>query len=114
VTIAGAQNPEIQGGNAMTIHYNITGVGRKRLVHAISELMGEAPKYLRTPTYAYQVGEYHIDKTGTVTGPYDRELESDLRAQGFEPSDIAPETDADEAPTIIVEAEAPTATDEAT
>jgi len=104
----------------MRLNYNITGIGRKRLVHAISEILGDEAKYLRTPTYAYQVGEYHIDKNGVVTGPQDNELEADLRARGFEISveeaaiDTEAETDANEALSADDETEPQTSMDETT
>lgn len=62
----------------MKIGYNITGAGRKALVGAISKELGTAAKYLGMPTAAYQVGDYHIDKNGTVTGPDNRGLFADL------------------------------------
>ena len=103
----------------MTLNYNLQGGQRKRLVHAISEIMGDEAKYLKTPTYAYQVGEYHIDKHGTVTGPQDNELEADLRKLGFEISET-PTMDEAEIPSAESEAKpqegeahATSATDEA-
>lgn len=62
----------------MKIAYNITGAERKALVGAISQEMNEQVNYLGMPTAAYQVGSYHIDKTGTVTGPDNRDLVADL------------------------------------
>jgi len=103
----------------MTLNFNLQGVQRKRLVHAISEIMGDEAKYLKTPTYAYQVGEYHIDKNGVVAGLEDKELEADLRKLGFEISET-PTMDEAEIPSAESEAEpqegeahAPSATDEA-
>lgn len=62
----------------MKISYNVTGAERKALVGAIAKELGTAAKYLGMPTAAYQVGDYHIDKNGTVTGPDDRGLTADL------------------------------------
>lgn len=68
----------------MRIHYNVTGAERKSLVNAISQELNAPIKYLGMPTAAYEVGNpsragvYHIDKTGTVTGPDNRELVADL------------------------------------
>jgi len=53
----------------MKINYNVTGAERKSLVGAISKELNAPTKYLGMPTAAYEVGEYTIDKTGTVTGP---------------------------------------------
>ena len=62
----------------MTISYNIVGAERKTLVAAISQELITPVKYLGMPTAAYEVGGYHIDKTGTVVGPDNRELVADL------------------------------------
>jgi len=53
---------------------NFNGAERKLLVAAISQELNAPAKYLRMPTAAYEVGEYHIDKNGMVTGPDNREL----------------------------------------
>lgn len=63
----------------MKINYNVTGAERKSLVAAISQELNAPAKYLGMPTAAYEVGGFHIDKTGTVTGDDDRELAADLR-----------------------------------
>ena len=52
----------------MRLSYNVTGSERKSLVAAISHELNAPTKYLGAPTFAYEVGGYHIDKTGTVTG----------------------------------------------
>ena len=51
----------------MELKYNLTGSERKSLVGAISTALGAPTKYLGAPTFAYEVGGYHIDKTGTLT-----------------------------------------------
>lgn len=63
----------------MKINYNVTGAQRKSLVGAISQELNTPTRYLGMPTAAYEVGEYTIDKTGTVTGPDNRELVADLQ-----------------------------------
>ena len=62
----------------MKINYNVTGAERKSLVAAISQELNAPTKYLGMPTAAYEVGSYHIDKTGTVTGEDNRGLVADL------------------------------------
>ena len=42
-------------------------------------------EYLGAPSYSYAVGDYIIDKTGTLTGEAKPELLADLEAQGFTP-----------------------------
>lgn len=62
----------------MRLSYNVTGPERKTLVAAISHELNAPTNYLGAPTFAYEVGGYHIDKTGTVTGEDNRELVANL------------------------------------
>lgn len=62
----------------MKVCYNLTGAERKSLVAAISQDLNAPVKYLGMPTAAYEVGSFLIDKTGTVTGPDNRDLVADL------------------------------------
>jgi len=55
----------------MKINYNVTGSERKSLVAAITQELNTPSKYLGAPTFAYEVGGYHIDKNGTLTGEED-------------------------------------------
>ena len=50
----------------MELKYNVTGSERKSLVGAISTVLETPTKYLGAPTFAYEVGGYHIDKVGTL------------------------------------------------
>jgi hypothetical protein len=68
----------------MKLSYNVTGAERKTLVGAISQELNAPTKYLGMPTAAYEVGEYTIDKTGTVTGPDNLDLEDALHQKGFD------------------------------
>ena len=63
----------------MKINYNVTGPERKSLVAAISQELNAQTNYLGAPTFAYEVGGYHIDKNGVVTGPDNLALEADLQ-----------------------------------
>jgi hypothetical protein len=72
----------------MTINFNRTGAERKSLVGAISAALNAPTKYLGAPTFAYEVGGYTIDKTGTLTGADAEGLVATLIAQGFEPAEI--------------------------
>ena len=81
--------------------FNVTGQDRKRLVGAISEITNSTLNYLGAPTFAYEIGSYHIDQTGTVTGEYDLNLFVGLAERGFEPEiealeEPAPETETPE------------------
>jgi hypothetical protein len=68
----------------MKLCYNVTGQERKALVGAISHELNAPTKYLAAPTFAYEVGGYHIDKTGMVTGKDNLDLEDALHRQGFD------------------------------
>lgn len=68
----------------MELKYNVTGSERKSLVGAISTVWDAPTNYLGAPTFAYEVGGYHIDKNGTVTGPDNLDLEDALHQQGFD------------------------------
>lgn len=68
----------------MELKYNVTGAQRKSLVGAISSLLNASTKYLGAPTFAYEVGGYHIDKSGTLIGPDNLDLEDALHQQGFD------------------------------
>ncbi|MCL2215416.1 MAG: virulence protein [Defluviitaleaceae bacterium] len=101
----------------MTINYNLSGAERKNLVATISEELNTKAKYLGAPSFAYQVGEYTIGKTGVLTGPNNEALagilESEFTAVSAEYDELAPEED--EAPdataAATVEASAVTSED---
>lgn len=48
----------------MTIYYQAEN--RKPLVQAVSEFTGAAAVYLRTPTYAYQIGSFTVTREGNL------------------------------------------------
>ena len=62
----------------MRIHYNLSGAARKALVTAISEELNLPAHYQGAPTFAYEVGGYQIDKTGTLEGVDNPGLVADL------------------------------------
>ncbi len=63
--------------------YNVTGVRRKQLVVAVSEFTNIEPEYKAAPSFAYEIGEYTVDKEGTLTGPENPALIESLKEQGF-------------------------------
>jgi len=68
----------------MQINYNVTGTKRKSLVGAISQVLNAPTKYLGAPTFAYEVGDYHIDKNGILRGTDNPNLVADLQGlHGF-------------------------------
>uniref|UniRef100_UPI00402A7595 hypothetical protein n=1 Tax=Thomasclavelia ramosa TaxID=1547 RepID=UPI00402A7595 len=77
----------------MVIKYNVTGTDRKRLVTTLSKITGVKAKYLGMPSMAYEVGDFIIDKNGTLelTGKAEGEkIESVaecLASEGFTPDE---------------------------
>ena len=63
--------------------YNVTGVRRKQLVVAVSEFTNIEPEYKAAPSFAYEIGDYMVDKEGTLTGPENLALIESLKVQGF-------------------------------
>lgn len=73
----------------MKIFFNINGTERKKLVAAISQELNAPTKYLGAPTFAFQVGDYQIDKNGNMEGPGDLDLVTILFAKhGFKASNV--------------------------
>ena len=50
----------------MTIQTNTTD--RKALAKAIAEELHTEARYLRTPTYAYEIGDFTVDRDGNIIG----------------------------------------------
>ena len=65
----------------MRIQTNTTD--RKALVKAIAEELHTEYRYLRTPTYAYEVGDFTVDRDGNIIGEDFTPLMSFLRHSGF-------------------------------
>jgi hypothetical protein len=76
-------NAPINADAKMEVAYNVTGDRRKELVTAIGEFIRWEPVYKKAPTYAYAIGNYLVDRNGTLTGEDNPELITALAAQGF-------------------------------
>ena len=66
------------------VSFNVTGEERKALVEAISAHLGIRHIYQNAPTFAYVIGDYRVDKAGTLTGPANEPLVAALHAKGFD------------------------------
>ncbi len=53
--------------NIYYMDFKVTGAERKRLVSAISDFTGEDANYCGAPSFAYEVGAFHIDRNGVVS-----------------------------------------------
>lgn len=85
----------------MNITLNATE--RKPLVKAISELTGEKAVYMKTPTYAYKIGDYTVTREGNLEMPDGldaetlQQLKEAIESAGFQMDDIEfPETTAED------------------
>ena len=74
----------------MEVKYNVTGARRKELAKAAGEITGWPATYKGAPTFAYEIGDFTIDKDGTLSfgsmtdsGLVEKLLEG-LSERGFE------------------------------
>lgn len=74
---------EENGLEGIEAAYNVTGIRRKELVVAVSEFTNIEPEYKAAPSFAYEIGDYMVDKEGTLTGPENPALIESLKEQGF-------------------------------
>ena len=90
----------------MELHFNATKEGRKAMVEAISKELGIKAKYLGVPSCAYQVGDYRIEKDGTLIFENKNIEESSkiidacVMATGITPSEWEKNTEPEEAAEI--------------
>ena len=77
----------------MTIHYNVPGKQRKNLAETIGIWLEEDVKYTGTPAFAYKIGNFILDKDGSLSAENENKetiemLVEHLYDEGFE-SDIS-------------------------
>lgn len=71
----------------MNAKTNAQGKDRKNLVKAIAEITGQAAKYNGAPVFTYTVGNYTVERDGSITTEDEagmKTLAAVLRGQGFE------------------------------
>ena len=51
----------------MEIRFNVTGPKRKEMVKAVSELADWPASYSGAPTFAYEIGDFTVNKEGTLS-----------------------------------------------
>jgi hypothetical protein len=51
----------------MVLHFKVDKDGRKAMVQAIEKELGTKAKYLGVPSCAYQIGDYRVERDGTLT-----------------------------------------------
>ena len=75
---------------AIQIYYDLDSQRRKDLVNTLGEILQREPKYLGTPTFNYEVGDYLITRTGTIICPKNctremaEQIISMLKEHGFD------------------------------
>ncbi len=82
-TVESTKPEEAPQEHTMALHYHVTGEQRKALVTAVSAFLDAPAVYQNAPTFAYAIGEYSVDKEGTLTGPASEALVAALQAKGF-------------------------------
>ena len=75
--------PKASRSENMELQFGVKGADRKTLVAVISTITGIDAEFLGVPSLAYKIGDYAVDKDGTVTGPASKELVEALEAKGF-------------------------------
>ena len=64
----------------MERNYNVSGADRKRLVKTIGDALGIRPKYMGTPSFAFQIGSYEVTKHGVLIFEKDEQTANVLAA----------------------------------
>jgi hypothetical protein len=79
----------------MKINYNVQGKERKAFVNAIAEITEQEATYQGTPTYAYEIGKYTVDRDGALIGRKSDSLAAKLAERGFVAEEIPEENTAE-------------------
>lgn len=83
----------------MRINYNATGTTRKELVKVIADTTGEKARYMKLPTYSYEIGPFTVTRDGALEYEDGTDAEAVLtaiKAAGFE-GEATPATEQAEA-----------------
>ena len=71
----------------MIKHFNVSGDTRKKLMKLISSHLGVESRYLGAPSFAYSIGNYTVNKDGSLSWDEDDERTAGLleaiKAEGF-------------------------------
>ena len=66
-----AKRKNLKGVTTMNIRFSATGTGRREFAGALGEIVGEDAVYNGTPTFAYTVGRFTVDRSGVLNCPDD-------------------------------------------
>lgn len=70
-----ARQKNLKGVAVVNIRFNVTSAGRKAFAKAIGEILGCEAVYNGTPSFAYTVGNYTVDREGALICPADADCE---------------------------------------
>lgn len=65
----------------MIVKFNVKGKERKKLVESVSGHLNIPFDYKGTPSFAYQIGDYVVDRFGTLEGPSNEALIQTLESK---------------------------------
>ena len=69
----------------MELPFGVKGADRKTLVAVLSTILDLDAQFLGVPSLSYRIGDYIVDKAGTVSGPSNPDLIAALAIKGFTP-----------------------------
>ena len=69
---------------SMEVRFDVSGSARKALAGVIGEHTGAYPAYQAAPSFAYLIGEYTLDRNGTLAGPKNDYLIQALTEDGYQ------------------------------
>ena len=69
---------------SMEVRFDVSGSARKALAGAIGEHTGAYPAYQAAPSFAYLIGDYTLDRNGTLAGPKNDYLIRALTEDGYQ------------------------------
>ena len=69
---------------SMEVRFDVSGSARKALAGAIGEHTGAYPAYQAAPSFAYLIGDYTLDRNGTLAGPKNDYLIRELAEDGYQ------------------------------
>ena len=68
----------------MEVRFDVACSMRKALAAAIGEHTGAYPSYQAAPSFAYLIGDYSLDRTGTLAEPKNDYLIRALADEGYQ------------------------------
>ena len=79
-----AKETEDAPPESMEIRFDVSGSARKALAGAIGEHAGAYPAYQAAPSFAYLIGDYTLDRNGTLAGSKNDYLIRSLTEDGYQ------------------------------